>query len=222
VRPPGGPATPVGPRKASVELDNHGGADSSLRAVTARHRRRRHRRRDRKPQPQAATAAASRDRSRKPRPQPQAATAAASRDRSRKPRPQPQRSRGNASSDGSPRGESDRREVQGRMPVISELGRLLEALEGLVGKTVAIDESISRDRHRGHDRHWSTSSHFEFVVRRFSGTISGGQLALEGQGMQYAMAAFSIAEVSFDPLLVICERFEQRTERKTTLRVLQA
>ena len=104
------------------------------------------------------------------------------------------------------------------MPVISELGRLLDALEGLVGKTVAIEESISRDRERGHDRHWSTASHFEFVVRRFSGAISGGQLALEGDGTQYAMAAHAIAEASFEPHLVICERFEQRTERKTTIR----
>ena len=104
------------------------------------------------------------------------------------------------------------------MPVIAELGRLLEALEDLVGKTVVIEESISRERDRGHDRHWSTSSHFEFVVRRFSGTISGAQLSLEGDGAQYAMAAHSIAEASFAPHLVICERFEQHTERRTTIR----
>ncbi len=105
------------------------------------------------------------------------------------------------------------------MPVIVEIGRLLDSLESLVGKKIAIEESLSRDRESGHDRHWSTFSRFEFVVRRFSGTISGGQLILEGDGIWYAMAADSIAYASVEPNIIVGERFEQRTERRTTIDV---
>jgi hypothetical protein len=106
------------------------------------------------------------------------------------------------------------------MPIIAEIGRLLDSLEGLVGKRVAIDESISRDRARGHDRHWSTASRFEFVVARSAGTISGAQLILEGDGMWYAMAADAITSAIFEPNLIIAEQVEHRTERQTTIRVI--
>ena len=108
------------------------------------------------------------------------------------------------------------------MPFIAEMGRLLEALEALVGQRIAIEESISRDRDRGHDRHWSTFSRFELVVKRFSGTISGVQLVLESSDGDtwYAMAADAIVSASFEPSLVVAEHFERRTERRTTIRVV--
>jgi len=106
------------------------------------------------------------------------------------------------------------------MPVIAVIEPLLESLEGLVGKRVAIEESISRDRERGHDRHWSTLSRLELVVARVSGTVSGAQLILEGEGMWYAMAADAITSAAFGPVLTVVEQFEQRTERRTTIRAI--
>ncbi len=65
-----------------------------------------------------------------------------------------------------------------------------------------------------------TLSRLELVVTRFSGTISGVQLILEGDGMWYAVAADAIASTAFEPDLAIVEHFEQRTERRTTIRVI--
>lgn len=107
-----------------------------------------------------------------------------------------------------------------RMPAMPVLERLLESFGSLVGKKIAIEESISRDRERGHDRHWSTVSRLELFVARFSGTVSGAQLILEGDGMWYAMAADAIASAAFEPDLTVVEHFEQRTERRTTIRTI--
>jgi hypothetical protein len=104
--------------------------------------------------------------------------------------------------------------------VTFDVDRLLATLDGLVGRRVAIEESISRDRQRGHDRHCSTSSRLELVVARVSGTISGAQLILEGDGARYAIAASAIASALFEPDLVVVEHFEERTERRTTIRIL--
>jgi hypothetical protein len=106
------------------------------------------------------------------------------------------------------------------MPVVADVQRLLAALEGLVGKKIAIEESISRDRKRGHDRHWSTQSRLVLVVRRCSGTISGAQLILEGDDVWYATAADAITAATFEPCIVITEHFEECTERRTTIRVV--
>jgi hypothetical protein len=110
------------------------------------------------------------------------------------------------------------------MPVLSaaELEQLIDRLQGLIGQAVAIEESISRDRDRGHDRHWSTQSCLELVVRHVRGTTSGAQVILEGDATTwYAMSADAIAAVSYEPHLVVAERFEQRTERRTTIRVVE-
>lgn len=105
------------------------------------------------------------------------------------------------------------------MPTIPEVGRLLDSLERLVGKKIVIEESISRDRDAGHDRHLSTWSYVELVVTRVTGTISGAELVVEGGGARYAMAAHAIAAVTATPDLVVTEHFEHRTERRTTIRV---
>jgi hypothetical protein len=108
------------------------------------------------------------------------------------------------------------------VPVIAEVEQLLDRLGRLIGQAIAIEESISRDRARGHDRHWSTQSLIEIVVQAIRGTISGAQIILDGGSVWYAISADAIASVTFEPDLVIAERFEQCTERRTTIRLVHA
>jgi len=105
------------------------------------------------------------------------------------------------------------------MTVAVDVDRLLEALNALVGKSVIVEESISRNRELGHDRHCATYSQFRFQVRRITTSFSGMQVVLEGDESRYAIAAQSIARVTFEPQLVIDERFDPSIERRTTLRI---
>jgi hypothetical protein len=100
-----------------------------------------------------------------------------------------------------------------------ELDRVVAILQALVGRHVIIDESISRKRELGHDRHWATFSQLSFQLRSVTTTFSGLQLVIEGDVGRYGIALPSVAQVVFEPELAIVERFETSTERRTTFAV---
>ena len=93
-------------------------------------------------------------------------------------------------------------------------------LQSFVRKQVWIAESISRNRHAGHDRHFATSSKFMLTLESVHVSISGANIYLDGtEGFCYSLSAEQIVEFSIDEVarLTIVEQFESKTERQTRL-----
>lgn len=101
-----------------------------------------------------------------------------------------------------------------------QLGELLEPLQG---KTVTIEELITRDRDRGYDRHFSICNKFQFVVEKVMWQMSGGNFYLYGKDpIQYAFLTGVLSGItSENDEYVILEQYEDKTERKTVLRICE-
>lgn len=100
-----------------------------------------------------------------------------------------------------------------------KLGELLEPLEG---KTVSIEEWITRDRERGYDRHFSILNKTKFLVTNVMWQMSGGHYYLYGEEpYQYAFLTGELSEVTTtDHNYVIIEQYEDKTERKSVLTIV--
>ncbi|HLA42088.1 MAG TPA: hypothetical protein VJZ27_01560 [Aggregatilineales bacterium] len=107
-----------------------------------------------------------------------------------------------------------------------DVDKLLNWLESTRGKRISIHESLSRARQLGHDRHFTTDSAFTLTVSNFSGINSESQINLEqDQDFSYAIAADVISDFKIEDSskkLIINEHFEQETERRTTIRILES
>jgi hypothetical protein len=99
-----------------------------------------------------------------------------------------------------------------------QLGELLEPLEG---KTIEIEEWLTRDRDRGYDRHFSIFNKFKFTVEKTMWQMSGGNYYLYGkEPIQYGFFTGELSSVTVEKKeLVIIEQYEEKTERKTVLKI---
>ncbi len=100
---------------------------------------------------------------------------------------------------------------------------LSNRLHSLIGKRVWITESLSRNRHAGHDRHFATLSRFMMTIEHASWTISGSNFYLDGAGgFSYSISSEHIVYFDIDDKghLIIVEQFESKTERKTELQAI--
>jgi hypothetical protein len=90
---------------------------------------------------------------------------------------------------------------------------------GYNGRTLEIDESISRSRDIGsHDRHFSTHTYFTLRVEDIFVAFSGAQLVIHGGKSRYGISLDSVVGYSKTAEnLEIIEHFEQKTERLTTI-----
>ena len=107
-----------------------------------------------------------------------------------------------------------------------DVDKLLNWLESTRGKRISIHESLSRARQLGHDRHFTTDSAFTLTVSNFSGINSESQINLEGDDTTYyGISADTISDFKIEDnnkKIVINEHFEQETERRTTIRILES
>ncbi len=97
---------------------------------------------------------------------------------------------------------------------------ILEMADDLRGHMIEIDQSISRDRARGHDPHCSTSIRLRFVVTSTNATFNGAQLLLNGKDMWCGFSLGSIVDVDFGPPLLIVERYGDSAERRSTIKIV--
>lgn len=96
--------------------------------------------------------------------------------------------------------------------------KMASALEELVGKTVEIRESISRDENRGFDRHCTVDNRFQLVVGRVGWQMSGGHFYLHGESAQYGINTGQIASfMATATEITITEKYEAKTIRRTTI-----
>lgn len=106
-----------------------------------------------------------------------------------------------------------------RILLIEQLGEFLQSLEG---HFIQVTESLSHDISRGHDRHCSTRTSFQFGVERVMWTISGGNFMVLGkEPFQYSISTGQLHSVTItDGEAIVGERFESKTERMSTLNVI--
>ena len=99
-----------------------------------------------------------------------------------------------------------------------QLGELLEPLEG---KTIHIQEWLTRNRSSGYDRHCSIINSLVFTVERVAWQMSGGHFYLYGkEPTQYAFLTGELFEIyAENNKYVIIEQYEEKTERKTVLEI---
>jgi hypothetical protein len=117
------------------------------------------------------------------------------------------------------------REQSVNKATLDQIEALMSRLEAARRKVVAISESISRLREEefGHDRHFASSSKFSMKLNHVGWAISGSSLTLDGscddQDCWYQIALDVVASVELtEDGAVIVERFEQHTERRSTIR----
>ena len=106
-----------------------------------------------------------------------------------------------------------------------ELEELVEAAHKFRGRQVEIVESVSRNRgDLGHDRHIATRSRLTFKVGDVLTFFSGLQLFFGGANASYGISLESVARFSTcsADALEITEHFEQKTERRTSITVLES
>lgn len=97
---------------------------------------------------------------------------------------------------------------------------LYEIFKAFVGKRLWINESISRNRAAGHDRHFATSSRFMMTLKSVSWSISGANFYLDGtEGFTYSLSSERIVRFSTNETghTTIIEQFESKTEHETIL-----
>lgn len=100
---------------------------------------------------------------------------------------------------------------------------ILESLESLKGKRVILRESISRNRSAGHDRHFATVTEFLLQISDIEPWFSGGQIRLiDSSGNGYGISIESTIRLHREAngTIVIDEQFEQETERRTTISIV--
>ena len=108
---------------------------------------------------------------------------------------------------------------------LDQIEALMSRLGPVRGNVVTIDESISRSREKefAHDRHFASSSKLSMKLNHARWAISGSLLTLDGScdgedcWYQIALDAVVSVELTEDRVVVV-ERFEQRTERRSIIR----
>ena len=105
----------------------------------------------------------------------------------------------------------------------SDLEKLVNLVHGYIGKTIKVDESISRSRDVGHhDRHFSTHTYFTFTVENVMVAFSGAQLTILGTNARYGISLDSVVSFRNEEGLEIVEHFEKQTERQTLITITGA
>ncbi|MFZ0544550.1 MAG: hypothetical protein WAM60_03895 [Candidatus Promineifilaceae bacterium] len=101
---------------------------------------------------------------------------------------------------------------------MDELDKLVQLAHSYIGKSIKVDESISRSREIGqHNRHFATHTYFSFTVEDVFVAFSGAQLMLLGTNARYGISLDSIVSFKDENGLEIVEHFEQKTERRTRI-----
>lgn len=100
-----------------------------------------------------------------------------------------------------------------------ELLELLGIVDSLLGKTLTISESISRDRQHGHER--AMLSTIPMTISSVHTTPDGTRLVLAGEQTSYMIALEVVArfQLARNGNLEIAEHYEEYTERLTTIQV---
>ena len=106
---------------------------------------------------------------------------------------------------------------------IEELERLIELAYSYIGRSIKLDESISRSREIGrHDRHFATHTWFKMTVENVIAAFSGAQLAFLGENGRYGISLDSVIDYNETAKgLEIIEHFEHETERLTIISILE-
>lgn len=102
-----------------------------------------------------------------------------------------------------------------------EVRDFFDVIEIFRSQTITVHESLTCAKEYGHNRHFTTETYFSFLVERIDVAISGAQLIFSGQQCRYGIGmdnvvSFEKSESEFE----IVEQFEQETERRTTIRVV--
>ena len=107
---------------------------------------------------------------------------------------------------------------QQRRTLIEKLGTFIERLDG---QRIDISEALTFNLEREYDRHATLYNRFEMQVRRTGWQMSGGHIYLFGENSQYGFFSGYLSQVEIDgDKMVVHERFESQTGRKTTVQLL--
>jgi hypothetical protein len=111
--------------------------------------------------------------------------------------------------------------------LVQQVELALREMESWRGEVLLVEESLSRDCDlpRPHDRHFATLSRFPLRLENVGWAISGSSITLDGNSdghpsfYQIAMDIVVFVDMSETERIIFVERFEQRTERRSILRV---